>query len=143
MELLQHFSLSDIFIFTTLLILALKGGISIIDWFSERGYRFFNKTYQKPKELEETVKELIKDVQSLTKKIDVLVQSDKDAIKAYITKQHHHFCYEIESIDDQSLDCVEKRYTHYKKQGGNSYIHHLMQELRALPRDTNTRNNTP
>ena len=137
-ELLQQFSLSDILIFITLSILALKGGISIFDWFSQRGHRFFNKTYQKPKELEETVQKLIKDVENLTKKIDILVQSDKDAIKAFITKQHHYFCYKVESIDDQSLDCIEKRYSHYKEQGGNSYIYHLMEELRRLPKNTNS-----
>lgn len=134
-ELLQNYSLSNIFIFIVLLILALKGGISFLDWFTERGNRFFNKTYQKPKELEQTVKELIKDVQNLNQKVDLLIQSDKDSIKSFITKQHHHFCYQVQSIDDQTLDCIQKRYTHYKEEGGNSYIHHLMQELRELPRD--------
>lgn len=140
MKLLQQFSLSDIIIFITLFAFALKGGISILDWFSERGRKFFDKTYQKPKELEQSLKDLIKTVQNLTKQVNILVQSDKDDIKAFITRQHHYFCYKIGSIDDQSLDCIEKRYTHYKEQGGNSYIHNLMEELRKLPRNIH---NTP
>ena len=136
-KLLQTFSLSEIFIFITLCLLAFKGAFSFLEWVFEKGRKFFDKTYQKPKELEETVKDLVKDVENLTRKIDVLVQSDKDAIKAFITRQHHYFCYKVGSIDDQSLDCVEKRYTHYKEQGGNSYIHHLMEELRILPKDLN------
>lgn len=138
MKLLQQFSLSDILIFMTLFILTFKGGISVFEWFFERGHKFFDKTYQKPKEIEETLKDLVDTVEKLTKKVNILVQSDKDAIKAFITKQHHHFCYEAKTIDDQSLDCIEKRYMHYEEQGGNSYIHHLMEELRELPRDINT-----
>ena len=141
MKILQHFSLSEIFIFIALFILTLKGGISVLEWFFERGQKFFNKTYQKPKELEEALKDLIKTVQNLNKQVNLLVQSDKDDIKAFITRQHHYFCYKVGSIDDQSLDCIEKRYDHYKEQGGNSYIHNLMEELRKLPRDINV--NTP
>ncbi len=50
----------------------------------------------------------------LSKKIDMLVDSDKDAIKSYITKEHHYFCYQVGWIDDFSLDCLEKRYQHYE-----------------------------
>ena len=143
-ELLEHFSLSQIFIFVALFVLVLKGGISLFDWFTERGNKFFNENYQEPKELEETVEKLVQSTDKLAQKVDMLVQSDKDDIKAFITKQHHYFCYKVGSIDDQSLDCIEKRYTHYKKQGGNSYIHHLMEQLRELPRDVNLlSNNTP
>lgn len=137
MQLLQRFSLSEIFVFLILFTLALKGGISTVEWFFDRGRKFFHKTYQKPKELEDTLESLIKVVKNLTKQVNVLVQSDKDDIKAFITRQHHYFCYKVGSIDDQSLDCIEKRFTHYVQEGGNSYIHNLMQELRKLPRDTN------
>ena len=134
MELLQHFSLSEIIVFTALIILAFKGGISILDWFSERGQTFFTKTYQKPRELENTLKSLIETVQNLNREVSILVQSDKDAIKAFITRQHHYFVYQKGWIDDYSLNCIEQRYEHYKKEGGNSFIGTLMQELRRLPK---------
>lgn len=63
----------------------------------------------------------------------MLIDSDKDAIKSYITKEHHYFCYQVGWIDDFSLDCLEKRYQHYEDQGGNSFIGGLMHDLRTLP----------
>jgi hypothetical protein len=38
------------------------------------------------------------------------MKSDKDSIKAFITKEHHYFCYEKGWIDDYNLDCLEKRF---------------------------------
>ena len=70
----------------------------------------------------------------LTDKINLLIDSDKDSIKSFITDRHHHFCYDKKWIDDYSLDCIEKRYKHYTDEGGNSFIHDLMKELRALPK---------
>ena len=37
-------------------------------------------------------------------------------------------------IDDFSMDAIEKRYDHYKAEGGNSYISDLMHDLRKLPK---------
>ena len=73
-------------------------------------------------------------LQDLSKKIDILIESDRDAIKTYITKEHHKFCYNKGWIDDFSLDCLEKRFKHYADEGGNSFICGFMQELRALPK---------
>lgn len=64
----------------------------------------------------------------------MLIDSDKDDIKSYITREHHYFCYQIGWIDDFSLDCLEKRYRHYADEGGNSFIEGFMDELRALPK---------
>ncbi len=133
-ELLQNFSLSNILIFTVLLILALKASISMYDWFTERGINLFKKKYTKPKELENCIHELVATVEKLNNKVDVLMDSDKDDIKAFIVREHHYFCYQIGEIDYQSLQVIERRYTHYKDQGGNSYVQDLMQDLRALPK---------
>ena len=59
---------------------------------------------------------------------------DKDDIKAWITQQHHYFCYELKCIDDFSLDCIEKRFKHYQDENGNSFVENLMNELRTLPK---------
>jgi hypothetical protein len=37
-------------------------------------------------------------------------------------------------IDDFSLNCLEKRYEHYLAEKGNSFVHNLMDDLRALPK---------
>lgn len=69
--------------------------------------------------------------------VDMLIASDKDDIKAYITKEHHYFCYEKGYIDDYSLDCLERRYGHYKDEGGNSFAEDLMKDVRTLPKVSN------
>lgn len=134
MELLRQFSLTEIVIFIILLGSALKGFSSFLDWLSEKGVKIFKNKYQKPKETEETLKEIVQAIKDLKQEVQLLTQSDKDAIKAFITRQHHYFCYQLKEIDDQSLDCIQKRYSHYKDQGGNSYIDTLMSELRSLPK---------
>jgi hypothetical protein len=37
-------------------------------------------------------------------------------------------------IDDYSMECCERRYQHYKDEGGNSFIKGFMEDLRALPK---------
>lgn len=78
--------------------------------------------------------ELIKKIDETKTTISVLLASDKDDIKSWITEKHHYFCYEKKVIDDYSLDCIEKRYKHYLDEGGNSYVATLMNEIRALPK---------
>lgn len=149
--LLQNYSLSDIFIFTIFLALAIKSLISFFDWAYERVKRFFGKEYNQISEKEELERRLQRGseimakltegqqksdrlLEDLSTKIDMLIDSDKDAIKSYITREHHYFCYENEWIDDFSLDCLERRYQHYFDEGGNSFIAGFMDELRALPK---------
>lgn len=47
---------------------------------------------------------------------------------------HHKFCYQFHKIDDLSLQSLERRYLYYKTAGGDTFIDHLMEEIRALPR---------
>ena len=65
--------------------------------------------------------------------LDILIQSDRDDIKADIVKQYHYFVENKKWIDDFSLDTIERRYQHYKDEGGNSYIKGLMEKIRQLP----------
>lgn len=151
LELFQHYSIQEIFLFMILLALAFKSIITFLEWAQERLQKAFNIRFGKISE-KEKINQRIEDgqifmnqlrehqkindetLQDLSKKIDMLVQSDRDDIKAYITKEHHKFCYDKGWIDDFSLDCLEKRFKHYADQGGNSFIGSFMQELRVLPK---------
>lgn len=151
--LLQHYSLSDIFMFTIFLALAIKSLISFFDWSFDHVKKIFYKEHGKLTEKEKLEQRLQKGSEVMTtlkanqqitseklnelaKKIDLLINSDKDDIKSYITKEHHYFCYQQGWIDDFSLDCLEKRYQHYLEENGNSFIKGFMEELRALPKQT-------
>ena len=84
------------------------------------------------KEIDEMYDEKI---QTIINSLNMLISSERDDIKAFITKEHHFFCYKQKWIDNYSLDSIEKRYKHYKDMGGNSYIDSLMEELRELPNE--------
>ena len=110
--------------------------ISFWDWAVERLRKVFNKETKQEKLKEQQLK-MHADMDNMMKSIQLLLDSDKDDIKAWITDKHYHFCYEKRYIDDYSLDCLERRYAHYIDEGGNHFIHQLMDEIRQLPRVSN------
>lgn len=150
LDLLQNYSVGDILIFIVVLALAFKGAVTFIDWLKDRANKYFNKEHQRLKEkadlkeqinddedklasLEKKYIEQEKTLAELQKNLQLLIVSDRDDIRAWITKEHHHFV-RLNKIDDYSLDCIEKRYAHYTEEGGNSYVEDLMREIRALPK---------
>lgn len=150
-QLLQHYTLPDIIIFTVFLALAVKSLFSFFDWVQQRIKKSFNKEHNKLNNKDQLQRRLQHGSQLMAKlqtnqestdsvlkdlneKINVLIESDKDNIKYQITKAHHNYCYQKKLIDDFSLNCLEKLYQHYEQQGGNSFIKSFMSDLRALPR---------
>lgn len=150
-ELLERYTLSDILIFTVFFALAVKSLVSFFSWAQQYLTRIFYKKHNRLTEKQELKHQLNnnnqmintlkvnqqatdKILKDLSIKIDMLIDSDKDDIKSYITKEHHYFCYQMGWIDDFSLDCLERRYQHYANEGGNSFIKGFMEELRALPK---------
>ncbi len=144
LELLSSFSIAQILIFTVLLAIAFKKVSDFMDWLQLKISKK-NKTKQSEEEWKTEVKNQMNDfkasltkidesVTKVTDKVNVLMDSDKDDIKAFITQQHHFFVYQKKWIDDYSLDCLEHRFLHYKEENGNSFIEQLMNEIRALPK---------
>lgn len=146
-ELLTKYSISDIVMFVILLVLAIKEFVSIVDWAKERMKKVFDKSYHEKEETEEMKKE-IEDLEkfygerkkvddtfaSINAQISMLIESDKEDIKAYITDRHHFFVYDQGWVDDYSMECIEKRFAIYEREHGNSFVRGLMDELRSLPK---------
>lgn len=150
-ELLAKYTETEIIVFIVFLAIAIKEVVTFIDWAHSRLRGAFKKEDER-----EEIKQQLNDVykcfecldthfttvieenrvqsNKMQETIDILLASDKDDIKAWITQQHHYFCYELGCIDDFSLDCIEKRYSHYQDEGGNSFVAALMAEIRALPK---------
>lgn len=135
-DLITNYSIEQIILFIVSLAVALKAVISFWDWAVERLRKVFNKETKQEKLKEQQLK-MHADMDNMMKSIQLLLDSDKDDIKAWITDKHYHFCYEKRYIDDYSLDCLERRYAHYIDEGGNHFIHQLMDEIRQLPRVSN------
>ena len=150
-ELLETFTVEQIIIFLALLGFSIKEVVSFFDWALAR----INQKAKKEnvhdelkneiktlnndlkaglKEIYQIVDENKKTQEKMQKTISLLVESDKDDIKSWITERHHYFCYEKGYIDDYNLDCMEKRFKHYIDEHGNSFVEDLMEEVRHLPR---------
>lgn len=139
-ELFSRYSISEIILFIIILAIAIKSFVQFIDWAKVRTRQAIEET-DKPKKLtiyiakhQQELKEIKQELDSLKELISLLIASDRDDIKYSITKDYHYFYNELGYIDDYSLDCLEKKYSHYQDEGGNSFIQQLMQKLRNLPR---------
>ena len=150
-QLLAKYSITEIVVFLVILGFAIKELVTFFDWAHNRLRKTFDKEdeHEEIKEQLNTVVNRLNDIEThfntminenrvkyneMQQSIDLLIASDKDDIKAWITAQHHLFVYEYKCIDDYSLDCIEKRFAHYRDEGGNSFIELLMSEIRALPK---------
>ncbi len=150
-ELFQKFTFSEVATFIILFALAIKGVVSFFEWGQQKISKVLHIKNGKVAEKEQMKQQLQKNteliekltnkqnetdkyLQKMSEKIDLLIKSDRDDIKSYITREHHRFCYELKEIDDFSLDCLEKRYKHYADEGGNSFINGFMEDLRKLPK---------
>ena len=150
-ELLSKYSTAEIITFIVILFLAIKGVINSWDWAREKVLKIFKKESRKEQEkreldekllsYDEKIEQVIKAqeelndyISNMMRKINILIDSDKDDIKSFITKEHHFYCYEKHWIDDYSLDCIERRYKHYQEENGNSFVADLMKEIRQLPK---------
>jgi hypothetical protein len=150
-QLLASHSITEIISFVVLLALAFKGVTTYVDWFKDRGKKWVLSSL-KPEELakkleeevtmrekeiarlEDNTNKLKSELDMVMEKLDLLIRSDKDDIKAWITKEYHYFVEQKGWIDDYSLDCIERRYENYKEENGNSFVKDLMYELRRLPK---------
>ena len=143
-ELLSSFTTVQIIIFIVLLAIAFKKIADFLDWMRDKIKKRDNKhqeTVSRDQRIDDQLiqfqgelKYIIETVDKTNAEVKILKESDKDDIKAYITREHHYFCYTKGWIDDFSMDCIEKRYAHYVEEEGNSFVLDLMTELRALPK---------
>lgn len=150
LELLTTYSVTEILVFVVMLAIAIKEVVTLVEWAVKKLKQVFKKGFNEDKEREivyTKIKKEDKKIEDLAaeqkhiceyltiiaNKVDLLIDSDKNDIKTWITEKHHYFCYERKWIDDCSLEGIERRYKNYQDEHGNSYIGKLMQDLRALP----------
>ena len=143
-QLLSTFSFGEIILFLILTAVAFKEIFNFLDWVSEKIKKRDNKhqnAISRDQKIDTTLEDFQKElkyivttVDEINTEVNILKESDKDDIKAFITREHHYFCYTKGWIDDFSMDCIEKRYGHYVEEEGNSFVLDLMTELRALPK---------
>ena len=144
LELFKNYTVGEVIIFIIIFALGIKQAIEVIDWFKNKirksndeeltEQQRFEKIEEHLQKTDATLEKIRSFIKDSDDKLEMLIGSDKDAIKAYIIEKHHHFCYVQKWIDDYTMDCLERRYKHYVDEKGNSYVLSLMENLRKLPR---------
>lgn len=146
-QLLTTFSPMTIILCIIMIFLAFKAIMDYKTWMQSFANEAYKKRQDKEKELsdiqelKDSVNSIAEDISGikvslvkLSSQVDTLTESDKDDIKAFITREYHYFVEQVGWIDDYSMDCLEKRYAHYVAYRGNTFVGELMKALRALPR---------
>ena len=124
-ELLGAYSIKDIIVFIFMIAVAIKEARQL--WIYYKKVRDENyKNDHKDETQDEYIKKNQQTIEKLSKSMALLIESDKDGIKAWIVSKYHQFKEHPEQLDDIEWDLLNKRFNHYKEQGGNSYIEDLM-----------------
>lgn len=141
-QLLSQFTLVEILTVIVGVALSAKAVITFFEWAWEKIKGIFSNELAEEQKVEQIQctqalhQKVLDDLQDQQKiilsKLDMLIDSDKDQLKAEITRQHHYFM-GLGKIDDYSLACLEKEFNHYREEGGNSFIEGFMEDLRDLP----------
>ena len=107
-----------------------------IEKYYEVNQRQHEETMQRYEKFERKLDTMAKNVRENIDKIEIqlaqLTESDKHDIKGWIVEKHHALI-KKGWVDDFTMDTLERRYSDYVAEKGNSYISGLMSELRALP----------
>lgn len=138
-------------VFVVLLAIAIKEVVDFCDWLHDRGKKHFDKEDDVSAQLDkissqlaeldreedaekEWVEEKFEDfdgeLTGMNSRIDMLIDSDKEDIRAYILEKWTYYCQGQNPIDERTMECLETRYLIYKSENGNSFVHILMEELR-------------
>ena len=98
-QLLSTFSFGEIILFIVLIAVAFKEIFNFLDWISDKVKKRDNKhqdAVSRDQRIDNQLENFQKDLKHITETVDaintevnILKESDKDDIKAFITREHH------------------------------------------------------
>ena len=95
----------------------------------------FNKLHGRFDEIQDKLKTVEDRLAIAEQQLKDLTISDMHDIKSWIVEQYHKFYVHQGWIDAFSAETIDRRYSDYKKEGGNSYIKNLIEQLHTLSMD--------
>ena len=131
----QNYTIEATLVFLFMLGTALKQGFELVQYFRNKAVDQVDRVRDREQEFTRALEQIAKQNDQLMKineKIDALLASDKDAIKSWIVMFYKQNKKDPSGLDSMQMDLLERRFSHYKQEGGNSYIDNLMQELREI-----------
>ena len=149
--LFTHLSVEEVIILVVVLVLVIKSVWSAAEWIwakikEKLEIEDKQKTWatgltdaltsldKKIDSLESQNQKTHEEQESIKNSLNLIQERLQENTRSYLIDTHHRHCYQIQSIDDLTLQSMERRYLYYKTAGGNSFIDGLMEEVRALPR---------
>ena len=133
-ELLTKFDITTIILVLFMTAVAIREVFELYHYFHDKIYGRYEKQDNEKDTIDNlstTLASVLQQVKDIDKKINVLQESDKDAIKSWIVGLYHEYKENPKELEAMQMDLLERRYGHYKDQGGNSYIDQLMEDLRT------------
>lgn len=97
-----------------------------------------NKINEMSREIQKHTSELTeikKSLEGTNDKVKLLVESDKEDIKAYVTQEYNKWIPQGH-IDLITLQSIEARYSKYVEEKGNGFVKKMIDDLRNLPTTT-------
>lgn len=137
-EFFQQYTLEATLIFLFVFGTAIKEGWDLVKYFKDKTVDHVDEVRQRELALQQALDGIAKQQEELLKineKLDELIQSDKDSIKSWIVMLYRKYKASPIDFDSMEMDLLERRYGHYKQEGGNSYIDNIMVELREIYND--------
>lgn len=133
MEIFQQFTIEEIITLLVFLCSSIYGLITALSTLTQKATNYINgKVRDKQEEIEQSL--LPSKIDEIERVLSILLESDKCRIRGEIVKQHDYHMREG-YIDLYNLDYLQKQANCYFEEGGNSYIHDLMEDLSNLPHD--------
>ena len=135
LELLASYSLGQILVFIVIFAFALKEFFNMFDFFKDKAKLWLTGEQEKDKN-SVSLKQLAEKMDKITERLELLTESDKDDIRGWIVEKRNYYTeHPEEKIDNFTMDTIEKRYQHYRDEGGNSYISNMIKELRNMAKE--------
>lgn len=134
-ELLTKFDITTIILVLFMTAVAIREVFELYHYFYDKIYGKYEKQDNEKDTIDNlsaTLASVLQQVKDIDKKVNLLQESDKDAIKSWIVGLYHKYKENPKELEAMQMDLLERRYDHYKDQGGNSYIDQLMENLRTI-----------
>lgn len=133
-DFLANYTVDEFITYTVALFLLLVGIIKFFDYINTRFGLFETKktkTQNLLDSLNTKVDSLLDKSNTQEQNINILLESDMARIKGEIIREHSEHLLKG-TIDYKTLDYLQRQFKCYEAEGGNSYVHNLMQDLEDL-----------
>lgn len=131
----QNYTIEATLVFLFMLGVALKQGFELFQYFRNKAVDQVDKVRDREQGAIRASEQLATqntELMKINEKIDQLLVSNEDSIKSWIVTLYKQRKKDPSGLDSMQMDLLERRFSHYKKMGGNSYVDNLMQELREI-----------